>query len=304
MVIESVGYAFKMVKEKPFFPVIIGLISLIIGGLGVVFSAIFSGLFFIPAIKNIDAIRVIFSNFFTKVSALKAVKTGMIAGNSEASYVQSGYESIIELSKSLISMMYSFPEVFILIIFGVLIFIFLLSFIISFIYIGWIKVSLDFCDKGKSSVRSFYNKFSVVFKVIASFALKSILLLLPLLLAGFICKMMQFNTFSLLLLFLMFILESYLSLKFYFFKFFIVDQGSGIISSLKNSFFLRGVTLPLFLLFILYYFISFTSSFILSIISNRAIYLVLYFISNVYIAFIWFIAVSYLYKKSIRSIEN
>jgi len=130
---------------------------------------------------------------------------------------------------------------FIYLLIGILLFLLLARMFYDFIMIGWARFSIDFYDKGKSSIKYLFPRPIVVVKYMLATLLFFGISFIPSLVFLWVYLFISAYTkisFSLAIIgyLFAFVLSWYLMLRFWFYPYYLVDKQVGIIESLKRSY--------------------------------------------------------------------
>lgn len=259
-VIDAIKFGFRATIKKPwffigscfvsFFIIIIGIISAIIAALP----------FVIPVIFSIKSLGSAFMELIEKtVNQGSQIMQGV--GKTPDLGVGDIFDNIIKIVTGFISNAFTLilkhSGIIALIILAVLVVIFVFSLAYNIIYLGWARIALDFKDKGESCISAFSPNFSLVIRAVFAGFLSKFIASIPFWITVFIAFIFP-NIWALkiTILSILFIASAvigiYFTLKFFFCKFFILDQNAGIIESLRKSFNLHGAPVRLILLWLIY----------------------------------------------------
>jgi len=167
--------------------------------------------------------------------------------------------------------------------------------LLSFVGIVWVKIGVDFVDKGESSFGSFFVKLSDFLKF---YAMK-IFLFVPVFVGPLVMKILVGKSFFLIPAAIIAVL---LYLMFGFAGYFIIDEKLGILESLRKSFRLKGGAFSLFKLSLLFYLFEiciklFSSVFYVIPYIPGLVFVTLSMIAQFALTFLHWVSTAYLYRK-------
>jgi len=260
---KSIKFGFRTFWKKILFFLGAVLVSILGWLLGFFLSLLVSYPFFRQLVKYKDKFKEVFSQSFVALKgvgaqAVAAAEAG--AADPNVAPVATGGRVAAGVLGSLKAVWNNFyngittlisqrPSIVFYVVLGVVLFFVFMVATNMYFYLGWTRVSLEFKDKGKSSISSLFSRISVLFKALISALIYAFIIFLPWKIAFLIAYLFHFNkTVTGILFFLAFIACVYLVLKFFFFPYFIVDRNAGPIEALKKSFKLEGAPLHLIIL--------------------------------------------------------
>ena len=160
----------------------------------------------------------------------------------------SGVIEQLKDAKAVVFEMLRSPWMLILFVLGIFIFTVLVRFLYDYLMLGWTKISVDFSRRDTSEVSSLFARpllflryfIATVFFGFAVFLPASLMFIISPLPKGFFLGLLLYT-----------IVAIYLTLKFWFYPYFLVDKKACVLESFGSSFRLKGGALNLILLYLI-----------------------------------------------------
>jgi len=254
LVTQAISVGFKATWKKLWFFVLATLLSLAIGFGGFILAILAAIPFLIPLIAMVGKIKAAFIQLVNTTGAqVKLLAQGAEKTKSVFAALSGGLKLVADFFKSAFGIVALHPSFIILIILAIIAAVFVFAIVHNIIYLGWVRISLDMKEKGESSLgAAFSPDFSLAFRAVFAGLLSKLIAASPFLFSIFIAFIAR-SFIALYIFFLLSIpLSIYFSLKFFFCKFFILDQDAGVIESIKKSFNFYGAPSRLILLWLIY----------------------------------------------------
>ena len=155
-VVSAFKFGFKTVFKNLLFFIWAMMVTVAVWSAGVIVSGLIAFPCFIPLIRAIGKVKGAFAKLVAELGAAKAAvaQSGTPFAVVDAQTLDKFKEVLGKIGAALVSLVEKIPMVFIFAVLGVLIFLFALWLVQMMLALGWCKVSLDFKDKGSSSVSS------------------------------------------------------------------------------------------------------------------------------------------------------
>ena len=241
-------FGLRAVVKKPLFFIGALLVSALMVVVGLILSALAALPFVFMVTKAIEKMGAAIWQVFLRTMGPILVMYKM----GQAVTVQGVVDAVGGFLRGAGGVLGGSPGVLLLLFFTNVVAFFVFSIVMNYIYLGWIKISVDFNDKGESCFSAFWPRFSLAVRALFTGLLSFLIIISPYVVSALLYFIFPNVIFAGLLFLISVVTSIYFSFKLVFFYFFIRDQDAGIFESIKKSFNLRGTVSRLILFSLLY----------------------------------------------------
>jgi len=261
-VIEAFKFGIYCLIKKPLFFLGALLTTTVIMIVGLILKAIAMIPLVYPLMGMLAKLRMGFEALLGKYLLMFA------GGGETAALPAGGFEKakslFVTFLRDVLGLLWAHPGVLILLGLSIFLFFVLFTAVFYYIYAGWIRISLDFYDKGSSKISALFSRFSVILKFLCAGLIYSIVILLPWKISFLLFFLYPSVLLAVPLIILSIVLSFFFGLKFFYYPYFIVDQNAGIFESLGKAYRLKGAALRIIFSFIIVILVSFVFGWIVS----------------------------------------